>query len=281
MARTSFIPNPSSRPNQAGTLHRAGATALTAMKISSLDRLNDIKKKFPKKQREKPAMFPKERIEEPSSPPDEIHDDDVFARAMAGVKPLSNRNKGREVLAEPLVPARRFRRAGSGAPLSNDDAAAAGEQAWVTEYLRNLVQGNVEFELSYSEEYMHGHIQGLDRRVLEKLKAGRFSVEAHLDLHGLNAVQAREATYGFLRNQYYLGRRCVLLIPGRGRNSPGGRALIREELPTWMTREPLRRVVLAFCTALPKHGGTGALYVLMRKFRKDLGKVRWDLLAGT
>lgn len=240
-----------------------------AMKISSLGDLSDIKKKFPKKRKGKAAPASGGRVEEASPPPDEPLEDDVFARAMAGVKPLNNRNKGREVLTEPSV-----------SPPSSEDDAAGGEQAWVAEYLRNLVQGNVEFELSYSEEYMHGHIQGLDRRVLEKLKSGRFSVEAHLDLHGLNAAQAREATCAFLRGQYHLGRRCVLLIPGRGRNSPGGQALIREELPVWMTREPLRRVVLAFCTALPRHGGAGALYVLLRKFRKDTGKVRWDLPAS-
>lgn len=232
------------------------------MKLSSLDDLGEVKKKFPKKRKTTTL----ETAASPPPEPDAPGEGDVFTRAMAGVKPLSNRNKGREVLTEPSV----------APPAFEDDATVAREQAWVAEYLRNLVQGNVEFELTYSEEYMRGHIQGLDRRVLEKLKAGRFSVEAHLDLHGLNALQAKEATCGFLRGQYSLGRRCVLLIPGRGRNSPGGQALIREELPIWMTREPLRRVVLAFCTALPKHGGAGALYVLLRKFRKDIGKVRWD-----
>jgi len=150
----------------------------------------------------------------------------------------------------------------------------------VANYLRNLVQGRVEFELSYSEEYMHGHIHGLDRKILEKLKAGQFSVESHLDLHGYNALQARDAAYDYLRVQYQLGRRCVLLIPGRGRNSPGGQALIREELPLWMTRDPLRRVILAFCTALPQHGGAGAVYVLLRKRKKTQGKIRWDLPAS-
>lgn len=186
---------------------------------------------------------------------------------MTGVQPLSPRRKGREVHVQNAAPVQSL----------NDNTAFGDEQAWVTEYLHNLVQGNVEFELSYSEEFIHGFIYGLDRRILEKLKAGQFSVEAHLDLHGLNTTQAKDACHAFMRDQYNQGRRCLLLIPGRGRNSPGGQALIREELPLWLTREPLRRVVLAFCTALPRHGGAGALYVLLRKFKKGIGKVRWDL----
>lgn len=240
------------------------------MKLSSLEDLSDIKKRFPKKRKgNKPTVVKNHSGE--SAPPvvKPRTEEDDFVRAMTDVAPLSSRQKGREIQPEPVLP---------DAPAR--DAAALNEDAWVTEYLRHLVQGNVEFELIYSEEYMQGSIQGLDRRVLEKLKAGRFSVEAHQDLHGLNALQAREVALGFLRGQYYLGRRCVLLIPGRGRNSPGGQPLIREELPVWLTRDPLKRTILAFCTALPKHGGAGALYILLRKYKKNLGKVRWDLPGG-
>lgn len=236
------------------------------MKFSALDELSKVKKKFPKKRlgNAPETAHPALKAGAPQA-------EEIFVQAMAGVTPLDGRHKGREVLAEsaePSVPPRSFK----------DEAA--GEQAWVAAALRNLVQGRLEFELKFSEEYMHGCIQGLDRRVLEQLKAGQFSVEAHLDLHGLNALQAREAAIDFLRAQYYLGRRCVLLIPGRGRNSPAGLACLREELPLWMTREPLRRMVLAFCTALPRHGGAGAVYVLLRKFKKGPGKVRWDLPAS-
>ncbi len=240
------------------------------MKFSTLNDLQEIKKRFPKKRAlDAPEVSP---ASEPSraSPTCSLPGDDEFSRAMAGVQPLSGRQKGREIHAQPST----LDKPGlSGQSLE-------GEQNWVMEYLHNLVQGNVEFELSYSDEFIHGFIQGLDRRILGKLKSGQFSVEAHLDMHGLNALQARNAALDFLRNQYNLGRRCVLLIPGRGLNSPGGQALIREELPLWLTRDPLRRIVLAFCTALPRHGGAGALYVLLRKFRKNIGKVRWDLPAS-
>jgi DNA-nicking Smr family endonuclease len=66
------------------------------------------------------------------------------------------------------------------------------------------------------------------------------------------------------------------VIPGRGVNSPGGMAVLKEELKAWLTRDPLKRVVLAFTTALPRHGGAGALYVLLRKFKKTKGKVHFE-----
>lgn len=243
------------------------------MKLSSLDDLNAVKKKFPAQRKAGGSGKPKAEPGPGSSTPERnpADDADVFSRAMSGVEPLGGVRKGREVQARPP----------QAADVPPDGEAPGDEGAWVRKYLHNLVRGDVEFQLSYSEEYIHGHVQGLDLRVLSKLKAGRFSLEAHLDMHGLNAAQARAAALEFLRSQYHLGRRCVLLIPGRGRNSPGGQALIREELPLWLTREPLRRVVMAFCTALPQHGGAGALYVLLRKFRKETGKVRWDLPAST
>lgn len=238
------------------------------MKFSTLEELAAIKKRFPKKNTPSTPTAPRPSPPRPVSP--DVKDDAaLFAQAMSDVVPLSKNLKGRRI-ASPVPPRK--------SPWP--DEQGSGEDCWVANYLRNLVQGRVEFELSYSEEYMHGHIHGLDRKILEKLKAGQFSVESHLDLHGYNALQARDAAYDYLRVQYQLGRRCVLLIPGRGRNSPGGQALIREELPLWMTRDPLRRVILAFCTALPQHGGAGAVYVLLRKRKKTQGKIRWDLPAS-
>jgi DNA-nicking Smr family endonuclease len=238
------------------------------MKLSTLEELAAIKKRFPKKNAPSTPTAP--RPSPPRPAPPQVKDDAaLFAQAMSDVVPLSKNLKGRRI-ANPVPPRE--------SPWP--DEQGPGEDCWVANYLRNLVQGRVEFKLSYSEEYMHGHIHGLDRKILEKLKAGQFSVESHLDLHGYNALQARDAAYDYLRVQYQLGRRCVLLIPGRGRNSPGGQALIREELPLWMTRDPLRRVILAFCTALPQHGGAGAVYVLLRKRKKTQGKIRWDLPAS-
>ena len=108
-----------------------------------------------------------------------------------------------------------------------------------------------------------------------KLRQGAFSPEASIDLHGLNVQQAFETLRGFFKASWYRGMRCVIVVPGRGRNSPDGIGILREKLKLWFTQEPFKRVVLAFCTARPHDGGPGSLYVLLRKYKKK-GRVYWD-----
>ncbi|MGE4553887.1 MAG: Smr/MutS family protein [Desulfovibrionaceae bacterium] len=200
----------------------------------------------------------------PPEPPAEPDEDELFSSAMRGVKPIHEGTAGRDVPPQPEIPP-------PPAPAPDDDARA----------LSSFLRGEIEFELEFTEEYMRGFVRGLDPRDFQKLKAGALSTEAHLDMHGLNAEQAYDALLFFLRESYLQGKRCVLLIPGRGLGSPGGYSVLRAELRAWLTREPLRRIVLAFCTALPRDGGAGALYVLLRKKRKDQGKVQWDRLSGS
>lgn len=142
------------------------------------------------------------------------------------------------------------------------------------------MRGDIEFELEYTEEYMYGYVRGLDIKTFQQLKSGSLSVAGHLDLHGMTSDQARDSLLFFIRESYLQGHRCVLVVTGRGRNSPGGQPILRTETETWLTKEPLRRVVLAFCTAQPKDGGAGALYVLLRKQKKTEGKVQWDRMMN-
>jgi len=192
------------------------------------------------------------------APPGEA---EIFKQAMHGVVRF-DRARGRAVHPEPDAPAQ--------AP------PGPNPEAYVREHLKDLVQGKIEFELDLTGEYAQGRVLGLDPKVFHRLKQGRLSVAAHRDLHGLNADQAYREVVDFIREEYQKGGRCVLLVTGRGKNSPEGFGVLRERIQEWLTREPLRRVVLAFTTALPKHGGAGALYVLLRKFKKSQGKVRWD-----
>ncbi len=210
-------------------------------------------KKKQKVKAAKPAPAP-----EPEKEPE--NEEDMFARAMLGVKTVDGRKGGRD-----LAPAAKPKKH---VPADPDEEARA--------QLFDLVNGRVEFELEHTTEYAQGFVRGLDSKIFRRLKAGRLSPEAHLDLHGLNADQAKAATLHFLRENYLKSRRCLLLIPGRGVNSPGGYPVLKKELETWLTRDPLRRIVLAFCTALPKHGGAGAMYVLLRKNKKTKGKIRWE-----
>lgn len=145
--------------------------------------------------------------------------------------------------------------------------------------LQDFMDGKLEFALSFTDEYLEGHVVGLDPMIMNKLREGGLSPEAHLDLHGLNVQQAFETLRGFLRGSWYRGLRVVLLVPGRGRNSPDGIGILRSKVQTWLTQEPFKRVVLAFCTAQPHDGGPGSVYVLLRKYKKK-GRIYWERLPA-
>ncbi len=184
----------------------------------------------------------------------------AFLAAMRDVQPLDGKGRDRPARPEPgPTPPQ---------PEHPDD--------YVRRRLEQLVEGEVVFDCSMTDEFTAGQVRGLDPRVFNRLKAGAYSVEAHLDLHGMTLPLAWQEVTDFIRRQYTLSRRCLVLVTGRGLNSPDGRGVLRQQVQTWLTREPLRRVVLAFVTAQPRHGGAGALYVLLRKFKKSSGKVRWD-----
>lgn len=128
----------------------------------------------------------------------------------------------------------------------------------------------------------HGRAPGLDRRLQLRLKRGQLPIEARLDLHGLGREKARAMLNGFIAQQAALGRRCVLVITGKGRpdwqrpawgdDTPEA-GVIRRALPEWLRDSPNKDRVLAFAPAQPRDGGAGAWYVLLRR-RRDAGKQR-------
>ena len=109
---------------------------------------------------------------------------------------------------------------------------------------------------------------GLDPRVLRRLRNGEFSVQADLDLHGSDAESARSLVARLIADAHAQGLRCVRIVHGKGRNSPGREPVLKRSLPRWLVRGPARRVVLAYTSASPTDGGSGATYVLLRAGRK-------------
>jgi DNA-nicking Smr family endonuclease len=105
---------------------------------------------------------------------------------------------------------------------------------------------------------------GVDRATAERLKRGRYPVEARLDLHGMTQAEAHRALMGFVSRSRAAGRRCVLVITGHGRMSGG---VLKAAVPRWLDEPGLRPDVLAITPAQPHAGGAGALYVLLRRSR--------------
>ncbi len=128
--------------------------------------------------------------------------------------------------------------------------------------LEELASGSIDFtELESGEELLFQQ-PGLNLRDWRKLRRGQYSIADHLDLHGLTADQAHAAVQEFLRSVLARGRRCVRIVHGKGNSSPNGRPVIKARIGRWLRQ---RSEVLAFCSARPVDGGTGALYVLLKR----------------
>lgn len=105
---------------------------------------------------------------------------------------------------------------------------------------------------------------GLDRRSWLRLKRGQVTIEETVDLHGLTQEQAHQRLTLFLAEAQRDGLRCVLVVTGKGLLHGG---VLRHMVPRWLNEGANRPRVLAFAPAQPKHGGAGALYLLIRRKR--------------
>ena len=115
-------------------------------------------------------------------------------------------------------------------------------------------------------EIRHGDAPGLDKRSARRLKRGQIKIEARLDLHGLRQEEANRTLTSFIGESYNEGKRCVLVITGKGQVS-GGSGVLRTNVPRWLNQSPNRTKILSFTHAMPTDGGTGALYVLLKRQR--------------
>jgi len=163
-------------------------------------------------------------------------DDDrsEFEAAMDDVRPIAGRDR-----VHPPAP-----------PRAAKPAESAGEP--------------VRFDDLRNGEELSGRAPGIDRKLLRRLRAGAYEVELRIDLHGLLATEAREVVHTELLEAARAGRRCALVIHGRGRHSPD-EPVLKRSLPGWLAEPPLGPYVLAFASARSEHGGLGACYVLLRK----------------
>jgi DNA-nicking Smr family endonuclease len=109
-------------------------------------------------------------------------------------------------------------------------------------------------------------LAGIDRATAERLKRGLRSIEASLDLHGMTQREAHRALAEFVYASGDAGRRCLLVITGRGLGADGP-GILKSSVPRWLEEEQLRGRVLAVAPAQPRHGGAGALYLLLRRRR--------------
>ncbi|MCG6658724.1 DNA mismatch repair protein MutS [Halomonas campisalis] len=105
-------------------------------------------------------------------------------------------------------------------------------------------------------------VPDLPYRIRSQLKRGRIAWEAGLDLHGYTLDVARRELESFLREAAAGGQRCVLVVHGKAWGTSADYPVIKSHVNAWLREWP---GVLAFCSAREADGGTGAVYVLLRR----------------
>jgi DNA-nicking Smr family endonuclease len=174
-----------------------------------------------------------------STDPDDL---DAFRSAMADVRP---RPRSDRLAPVNPMPAPR--------PISRE----ADERA----VLEELAHAPLDFESMESGDVLHYRAPGLQDSVWRRLRRGGYRLGGELDLHGLNRDKAYVAVAEFITDCRNRDKRCVRIIHGKGLRSPNSGPVIKGLLESWLRR---RKDVLAFSSARPQDGGTGAVYVLLR-----------------
>jgi DNA-nicking Smr family endonuclease len=170
-----------------------------------------------------------------------ISDDDraAFAAATEGVRRLEPRNLAKLDRPRPAPRARQTRAAHAAVleqSINGPTATAAHE------------------EVVFRRETVSA-------RTFRKLRRGEFSIEAEIDLHGMRLAEAKAQLQSFLRECAARRVACIRVIHGKGTRSGPDGPILKPSVHHWLSRWDS---VLAFVSAQARHGGSGAVYALLK-----------------
>lgn len=194
-----------------------------------------------------------------------IDDDDksLFRDSLSGVKVLKQESKASKQLANKKIALDKEKEALR--------KAALGETQEKLDALKALAP------LTFGpHEIVAFKNSGVQEGVYKKLKMGRYAIEAKLDLHGMTVADALTQSSRFIGSCYQRGLRCVLISHGKGLRQEEP-AKLKNYLSAWLKQMPQ---VLAYHSAHPKDGGSGCVYVLLKKNedRKSENRERFSQL---
>lgn len=169
-------------------------------------------------------------------------DSALFRAAVGNIKPL----KQDSVVIDKIKP--------SACPSRTEEDEPPVMQTLVdSEFDQNLLERGDELLFSRP---------GIQKATLRKLRRGQFNIEEELDMHGLTVEMARTALSDFLADCHIRSLRCVQIIHGKGISSANKQPVIKNKVNNWLRQ---RDDVLAFCSARQRDGGTGAIYLLLKR----------------
>ena len=203
---------------------------------------------------------------------DDPADDDarLWENVTRSVKPLARKGRLPEAAA-PAPPARPRQAAEKEAATERPDAGSDSRAARERVDISGLRIGAQEKRPTPASPgpggLGYGDAPGVDRRTATRFRRGLMPIDATLDMHGHTQASGRTALAGFLRAHRAAGRRCVLIVTGKGLKDDWSVGALRQALPGWLNAPDLRRLILAYCHAQPHHGGSGAVYILLRRER--------------
>ncbi len=179
--------------------------------------------------------------------PDTENDQKLFEEAMADVEPI-NKNKYIEKITEN----------------SCSKINANFDESETLKRLDNLVKYGEGFVVADTSEYVEGVGYQVNPAITKHLHQGNFSIQGHIDLHGLTIEAAQEEFDRFLKEAVTTGKRTVLIVHGRGLSS-ADKPVLKTKVHEWLTTGFWRKWILAYASARLCDGGAGATYVLLRQ----------------
>jgi DNA-nicking Smr family endonuclease len=170
----------------------------------------------------------------------------LFMEAMEGVTPIGKNN------CIERIPAAR-----------EPEDSRQKEDAEILSKLEDLVNYGTGFNVFETPEYVEGTGYNVHPEMARRLHRGDYSIQASVDLHGLNAEAAKEVFETFMKWAVNTDKRGVQIIHGRGLSSPS-EPVLKKKVLEWLTRGLWRKWIVAYSSARSCDGGAGATYVLLR-----------------
>ncbi len=176
-----------------------------------------------------------------------MNDEDLFSAAMTDVTPLKNNND----------------KVSSKASAIDKTNAEARRKAAQANELADPNQLTCEqVEMLHPDDVLSYKKDGVQQGVFKNLRLGKYDIHTVLNLHGKSVAEARAAVYDFVNDSQKMNLRSLLIQHGKGIKSQPHQAVIKSYINKWLQQLDM---VLAFHSALPQHGGAGAVYVLLKK----------------